>query len=76
MITNGRLSVCDRCGQGTFSRCTGEGELDGGFTRWNKFEPLPEGWRNHSAIGLLCPVCNEEFNRIMDAFIDAKKEST
>ena len=74
MFVNGRLCTCDRCGRSVFSRCTGEGEMDGGFTHWNKFEPLPPGWRNHSVTGLLCPVCNEEFNRIMDAFIDARKE--
>lgn len=48
--------------------------MDGGFTRWNRFEPLPSGWSSHSETGLLCPICNEEFNRIMDAFIDAKRE--
>ena len=74
MHMNGRLSTCDRCGRSIFSRCTGEGEMDGGFTRWNSFEPLPSGWSSHSETGLLCPICNEEFNRIMDAFIDAMKE--
>ena len=40
----GRITTCDRCGAEVFSKCTGEGETDGGFTRWNKFEALPEGW--------------------------------
>lgn len=41
---NGQLSSCDRCGAQIFRKTTGEGEADGGFTRWNKFEPYPEGW--------------------------------
>lgn len=41
---NGRLVSCDRCGEQVFLKCTGEGEADGGFTRWNNFESMPEGW--------------------------------
>lgn len=41
---NGQLVTCDRCGVQVFRRCTGEGETDGGYTRWNDFEPLPAGW--------------------------------
>lgn len=40
----GKLCTCDRCGAQVFLKTTGEGEADGGFTRWNKFEPYPEGW--------------------------------
>lgn len=41
---NGKLLICDRCGKQIFLRTTGEGETDGGYTRWNKFEPAPDGW--------------------------------
>lgn len=41
---NGQLVTCDRCGTQIFRKVIGEGELDGGYTRWNKFEPCPEGW--------------------------------
>ena len=41
---NGQIVTCDRCGEKVFRACTGEGEADGGFTRWNIFEPLPDGW--------------------------------
>ncbi len=41
---NGQLTTCDRCGVQIFRKAIGEGETDGGFTRWNKFEPYPEGW--------------------------------
>lgn len=61
--TNGRLTTCDICGATVFSACIGEGETDGGFTRWNKFEPLPEGWMHEWDIGLgyLCPTCSAKF---------------
>lgn len=41
---NGQLVTCDRCGKQIFRKCTGEGEADGGFTRWNDFESMPDGW--------------------------------
>jgi predicted nucleic acid-binding Zn ribbon protein len=41
---NGQLSTCERCGAQVFRKCTGEGETDGGYTRWNNFEPYPKGW--------------------------------
>lgn len=41
---NGKLVICDRCGEQVFLKCTGEGETDGGYTRWNNFEAPPEGW--------------------------------
>ena len=42
--TNGKIVTCDRCGAEIFLKCTGEGETDGGYTRWNEFEKLPDGW--------------------------------
>lgn len=42
---NGQLVTCDRCGKQIFRKCTGEGETDGGFTRWNTFEEMPDGWK-------------------------------
>ena len=65
---NGRLTICDRCEEKVFSKCTGEGELDGGYTRWNKFEDLPEGWGWHSETGRLCPKCNDEYNSLIEKF--------
>lgn len=45
---NGELTTRDRCGKQLFRKCIGEGEADGGYTRWNKFEPYPDGWEYHS----------------------------
>lgn len=69
---NGRLQSCDRCGETVFLKVIGEGEADGGFTRWNKFEPAPEGWKNHWDVGLLCPKCNESYKSILEAFMAQK----
>lgn len=55
---NGQLRTCDRCGKTIFLKTTGEGERDGGFTRWNKFEEAKD-WTNEYEIGDLCPECSE-----------------
>ena len=71
---NGRLTHCDRCGNTVFSKVTGEGETDGGFTRWDEFEPLPEGWDFHTETGMLCPMCNADYTRIINVFLGKVEE--
>lgn len=66
---NGRLTICDRCGETIFSKCTGEGDTDGGYTRWNEFEPLPEGWEFHHKIGTMCPKCSDQYKILLDDFM-------
>lgn len=65
----GCMTHCCRCGLTIFRECTGEGEADGGFTRWNTFEPLPDGWEHHNDTGRLCPDCEHEYQRMMDHFM-------
>lgn len=73
MQIKGRLTVCDRCGAKVFSKCTGEGVTDGGYTRWNKFEDLPKGWNDYNfGKGHLCPDCSKEFQKLKSEFF--KKE--
>lgn len=69
MQENGRLTHCDRCGDTVFSKVTGEGEMDGGYTRWNNFEPLPEGWEYHTETGMLCPSCNAGYTHVLNIFM-------
>jgi hypothetical protein len=64
----GKLISCDRCGATAFVRCIGEGERDGGFTRWNKFEDEPDGWDWHHGVGKLCPRCNQEYLQMIASF--------
>lgn len=73
--TNGRLYMCDRCKKLHFCACIGEGERDGGFTRWNKFEPLPEGWRSPLDTGLLCPECVKQYQQMLDEFLKKTEKS-
>ena len=67
-FVNGRYYKCDRCWEQRFCKCTGDGEADGGFTRWNEFEPLPEGWESHVDTGLLCPTCNSMYKKLLANF--------
>lgn len=55
----GKLLVCDVCGKTVFLKYVGDGERDGGFTRWRKYEDKPEGWGVWYGLGTLCPSCNE-----------------
>ena len=66
----GKLIVCDRCGNSCFLKNIGEGEADGVFTRWNKFEPEPKGWGYSPRIGSLCPVCSSEYEKLIDNFMN------
>ena len=66
---NGRLTTCDRCGAQVFTKTVGDGEADGGFTRWNKFEPLPKGWGSHNGY-TLCPDCASAWNKIETEFMN------
>lgn len=72
--TNGRLVVCDRCYAETFCKCTGEGEADGGYTRWNNFEPLPEGWESTGyaieGVNHLCPKCSAKWEQTKSEFMN------
>lgn len=66
---NGQLRTCDRCGKTIFLKTTGEGELDGGYTRWNKFEDAI-GWTTERDIGDLCPDCTELLNILKKNFAE------
>lgn len=66
-VVNGKLITCDRCKNTIFCKCTGEGERDGGYTRWNKFEEAPD-WSCQYEIGNLCPACTQEYNNMITDF--------
>lgn len=66
---NGKRVVCDRCGEQVFVKTIGDGEMDGGFTRWNKFDPLPNGWGYHKGKDM-CPACSSAWNKIESAFMN------
>lgn len=75
---NGKLVTCDRCGKQIFLQTIGDGETDGGFTRWNKFENYPDGWDvigipkdiecKYSRYFRVCPDCRELWGSLTREF--------
>lgn len=71
---NGRIYSCDRCGDKIFVKTIGEKEMDGGFTRYNTFEDMPEGWGYDCRVGMdLCPECKKELDSIIALYKDGNK---
>lgn len=75
-IKLGKYYICDRCGTTSFFKKIGEGETDGDFTRFDKFEEV-EGWNTvypgahiMRNFKLLCPACSEKYNKLMKEFFD------
>lgn len=77
---NGQIVICDRCKAQVFRKVTGEGEADGGYTRWNTFEPLPDGWglvaipssrgapsaNAHNGYLHVCPECHKQWDTLVN----------
>lgn len=65
----GKLEMCDRCHATVFLETIGDGERDGGYTRWNKFEPAPKGWSySYDLQKTLCPECTGKFQEMLVKF--------
>lgn len=67
----GKVVTCEICGRQQFAKAIGEGETDGGYTRWTKFEAL-DGWDELFVFRDLrykdvCPACHK---RVKDAALD------
>lgn len=71
---NGQLRTCDKCGKTIFLKSTGEGEADGGFTRWNKFEDAV-GWNWREGYKDLCPDCIKKYDELYNEFRDKFKSN-
>lgn len=69
MRTEGMMETCDWCGRRYFRPHKGTDYADGGFTKIDKYEPLPDGWTNRLGMGSLCPDCSKE----LDARIEEAK---
>lgn len=71
---NGRIYSCDRCGDKIFVKAISEKEMDGGFTRYNTFEDMPDGWGYDCRVGMdLCPECKKELDSIITLYKDGNK---
>lgn len=64
----GMLITCDICGASVHLKTIGDGETDGGYTRWNKFENTPEGWSQkikiHDKAIDACPKCTAKYDTL------------
>lgn len=68
----GIMSFCCRCNTAVFRKYIGQGERDGGFTKWDKYEDLPDGWLYETEFGYLCPECAHKFKAFMTYFLGTK----
>lgn len=62
MQTEGVMERCEWCGRRYFRPHKETTYRDGGFTKIDKYEPLPEGWGNRYGIGMLCPDCSKDLD--------------
>lgn len=68
MGVNGTMESCRRCGRTIFLKHVGTGTADGGWTKWDNFEPLPDDWSKILNVGVLCPECVKIFRTTMIDF--------
>ena len=68
-----KINICDRCGMLAYSKKTGEGVTDGGYTRWDEYKNFEEGWTKDTVAGvyrILCPACHEKWMQIGRDFLN------
>lgn len=70
----GKLVECDRCGKTHFLNYTGTEAFDGGYTKVDLFEKMPDGWGWHSDIGTLCDECETRYRKFIERFMTKEKE--
>lgn len=77
MRTEGQTLTCDVCGASVFLAHTGDGEADGGFTRWREYEKPPSGWNSADVrgIGDLCPECSARIRAAIDAAVSERRDA-
>lgn len=67
MKSEGRLYVCDRCGETMFFKRVDKEVLSGGFEVYDRYEKA-EGWGYCDGKDL-CPACSDELKRITESFL-------
>ena len=64
----GEMIICCRDDNFVFLKYLGKGDMDGGYTTWDRFEDLPKEWLYDSRFGYLCPECAKEFKIFVNKF--------
>lgn len=74
----GKRLICDVCGAEVFLKYVGDGEADGGFSRWRKYEERPKGWHSINiathAWANVCPSCVERIGDAVQATVAEIRE--
>lgn len=73
----GIIETCDRCGISTFRKYLKTEDYDGGFTKLDNFEALPNGWHRYNEPNIddkyntvtLCPKCSSQYIELFANFI-------
>ena len=71
-VVYGKLVTCSRCGATIFLKYLRKGDTDGGYTKYDIYEELPEDWLNGTEFGDLCPECTLEFKTWVNQFFNGK----
>lgn len=64
----GMLIECTRCGKTHFLERLEDGVTDGGYTKYEKYQPEPKDWLWSSEFGYLCSECAPEFRTLITTF--------
>ena len=67
-MSEGQQVVCDRCGNTVFLKYLGDEARDGGYSRYRKYESLPEEWLYTTQMGYLCADCAKMFKAFVTEF--------
>ena len=67
-----KATVCNRCGDVILRKHIST-DLLNGITRVDHFENAPEGWEYHTNTGMLCPKCNDEYEKCIKNFMESGK---
>ena len=68
MGVKGMLETCARCDKTIFLKHIETCSSDGGYSKWDKFEQLPEEWSHHTGFGCLCPDCTSLLKKTLIEF--------
>lgn len=71
---DGKLVICDRCGERAFTKLK-KTVTCGTNETIIEYEDLPKGWYLHYYFGDLCPKCAKEYEETQKKFF-AKGEKT
>lgn len=67
--TVGKLIECDRCGKTYFMPSDRKEVMDYNTIRIvDKYKAMPEGWKDHLEIGLLCDDCEKKYQDFLNEF--------